>query len=150
LPDPTAWTWEAVGYIGCIWAGSGADSNLLLAGSGYGGGVFKSTDAGKHWSNITDNAPVGGIISINNISVSPYDKNKIYLGTAKGGIVRTTNGGITWQQEFIADSTESDVTYATEDSTKLYARSGKKIYCRHITGTTWAYHRKKERIFCNQ
>lgn len=37
---------------------------------------------------------------INSIAVHPTDENTIYLGFSKGGVFKTTNGGITWNPIF--------------------------------------------------
>lgn len=68
-----------------------------------GGGVWKSTDAGRSWANISDGS-FGG--SIGAVAVAPSDHNVIYVGqgsadirgnTSTGrGVYRSTDGGKTW------------------------------------------------------
>jgi hypothetical protein len=139
---------QASGYTWCVWAGAGADSNMLLAGTGgYGGGLFESMDGGGHWANITDNAPVGGMIGVMNIAVDPANVNNIYLGTNGAGIVASADGGTTWGQEFImlgaspapGDTTESPLVYITPDGSRLYATCGNELFTRLAAGAgSWA------------
>lgn len=76
--------------------------NLFYFGS-VGGGVWKTTDAGNTWANISDGF-FGG--SIGSVAVSEWDNNVIYVGqgeaTVRGnvsfghGIWKTTDAGKTW------------------------------------------------------
>ena len=55
-------------------------------------GLFESTDAGEHWSEIT--TPPEHVVSL---SVAPSDSRTMYAGTASMGAYRSTDGGNTWQ-----------------------------------------------------
>jgi photosystem II stability/assembly factor-like uncharacterized protein len=69
-----------------------------------GGGVWKTTDAGESWKNISDGFFDVG--SVGAVEVAPSDPNVIYAGTGSAGIrgnvstgrgvYRTTDGGRTW------------------------------------------------------
>lgn len=54
--------------------------------------VWKSTDFGETWVNITGNIPLG---PVNVIKEDPVDKNILYVGTDLGVYV-STDGGKTW------------------------------------------------------
>jgi photosystem II stability/assembly factor-like uncharacterized protein len=85
-------------------AGDPRDPATFYFGS-TGGGVWKTTDAGQYWVNISDGffkrASVGGI------AVSPSDPNVIYVGmgeaTIRGnvshgdGVYGSTDAGRTWK-----------------------------------------------------
>jgi photosystem II stability/assembly factor-like uncharacterized protein len=77
--------------------------NTFYMGS-TGGGVWKTTDAGHTWVNISDGQiPLG---SMGAIEVSLYDPNVIYAGTGSSkirsnvsigrGIYKSTDAGKTW------------------------------------------------------
>lgn len=78
--------------------------NLYYFGAA-GGGIFKTTDGGRSWENISDGY-FGG--SIGSIAVSEWDNNVIYAGggevTVRGnvsygyGVWKSTDAGKTWQQ----------------------------------------------------
>jgi len=78
-------------------------ANLFYMGS-TGGGVWKTTDAGNTWENISDGF-FGG--SVGSIAVSAWDNNVIYVGngekTVRGnvssgdGIWKSVDAGKTWK-----------------------------------------------------
>lgn len=86
------------------------DTKTYYMGSA-GGGVFKTTDAGKNWQNITDGF-FGG--SIGAVAVAPSDPNIIYVGggektwrgnvSSGSGMWKSTDAGKTWSFHGLADS----------------------------------------------
>ena len=58
------------------------------------GHVFKTTDAGEHWTNISGNLPDN---PVNSITLDPSYPNTLYAATDVGPFV-TYNGGATWSQ----------------------------------------------------
>lgn len=84
-------------------AGVSDNPNLYYIGA-TGGGVWRTTDAGNSWHNISDGY-FGG--SIGAIAVSEYDNNVIYVGggevTVRGnvsygyGMWKSTDAGKTWK-----------------------------------------------------
>jgi photosystem II stability/assembly factor-like uncharacterized protein len=72
---------------------------------GVGGGVWKTTDGGENWTNVTDGQV--NTASVGAIAVAPSDPNVIYVGmgehairgvmTSHGdGIYKSTDAGRTW------------------------------------------------------
>ena len=86
-------------------AGVPDEPYLFYMGS-TGGGVFKTTDAGVTWTNITDGQIQ--VSSIGAIAVAPSDENVIYVGTGSAeprgntspgrGMYRSTDAGKTWEE----------------------------------------------------
>ncbi|MGH7451721.1 MAG: hypothetical protein ACRENG_10275, partial [bacterium] len=67
---------------------------VYLTYSGYGmPHVFKSTDAGRSWADITNNLPD---VPANTIQVHPQQPSLFFLGTDIG-VFLSENGGQTWQ-----------------------------------------------------
>jgi photosystem II stability/assembly factor-like uncharacterized protein len=106
---------QSVSSIGSI-AVAPSDSNVIYVGTGeacirgnisFGDGVYKSTDAGKTWTNVglKDTRHIGSVI------VHPNDPDTAYvaaLGHAYGanaerGIFRTRDGGKTWEKVLYLD-----------------------------------------------
>ena len=76
-----------------------------------GGGVWKTTDGGSNWKNITDKY-FGG--TIGSVAVAPSDESIIYVGEGEntmrgnvaeglGGIWRSTDGGRSWNNLGLKD-----------------------------------------------
>lgn len=129
------------------------DSHIMYAGTN-GGGVYKSTDSGRHWENIsrsTLNARAGQnwidpyIKGNSAICVDPDNHNTVYVGTGylgQGNLFRSLNGGMTWNSSnteewyglhsttaailtVLCDDGNSDyVWFGTEGEGILYADDG--------------------------
>ena len=127
--------WRSIGpYIGgrvVTVTGVSQDPNLFYAGA-VGGGVWRSTDNGVEWKNITDGKLPGPSSSIGAIAVAPSDPKILYAGTGEtdirsdvipgDGIFKSTDAGNTWQyaglreshstSAIIVDPKNPDVVYA--------------------------------------
>lgn len=78
------------------------DPSILIAGS-VGGGLWRSTTAGAHWSRVNDFLPNLAICSL---AIDPRNHLVLYAGTGEGffnadaidgaGIFKSTDGGLTW------------------------------------------------------
>ncbi|HEX8181714.1 MAG TPA: hypothetical protein VF525_19395 [Pyrinomonadaceae bacterium] len=70
-----------------------------LESGGAGSGIFKSTDGGDTWNEIT-RAPglPRGLIGISGITVSPANPDRLWaiIEAEEGGVFRSDNGGRTW------------------------------------------------------
>ena len=71
-----------------------------LSSGGPGGGLFKSTDGGQRWSDLSRNAglpkPIWGKVGV---SVSGADSNRVYaiVEAGEGGVFLSDDGGGTWK-----------------------------------------------------
>ncbi|HEX8456867.1 MAG TPA: hypothetical protein VF656_06075 [Pyrinomonadaceae bacterium] len=110
-------TWEKILYRGNK-AGAidltfdPTNANILYAGfwevlrtpwslesGGAGGGLFKSTDGGDTWTDITRNAGLPrALVGKVGITVSPVNPERIWaiVEAEDGGVFRSDNGGQTW------------------------------------------------------
>jgi photosystem II stability/assembly factor-like uncharacterized protein len=126
---------QSISSIGAI-AVADSDPNVLYAGSGeaclrgnisYGDGVYKSTDAGRTWTNVglKDSRHIGAVI------IDPRNPDIVLvaaLGHAWGpnaerGVFRTADGGKTWQKVLYKDENTGaiDVVFDPKNSSIVYA-----------------------------
>lgn len=80
------------------------NASIAYAGSAN-GGVWKTTNMGQSWKPLTDNLLS---LAIGALAIDPKEPNTLYAGTGElsegvgsyygSGIIRTTDGGLTWKQ----------------------------------------------------
>ncbi len=116
-----------------------ASENTWFAGS-VGGGIWKTTDAGLSWTELTSNLPN---IAISSLAQSTSNPNVLYAGTGErifaffrtgsgNGILKSIDGGTTWEflpstasAEFenigriIVDPSDENVLLATTSAYRL-------------------------------
>ena len=71
-----------------------------LESGGEGSALWKSTDAGDNWTNISKNEGLpGGLWGKNAVTVSPLNSNRIWaiIENNKGGVYRSDDAGKTWK-----------------------------------------------------
>ncbi len=108
-----------------IWVGTGERANRQS--SGWGNGVYRSTDGGRSWHNLglRDSRHIG------RIAIDPTDSDIVFVAAmghlwgpnAERGLYRTTDGGRSWEQVlFIDDDTGVvDVAIDPDDPSIVYA-----------------------------
>jgi photosystem II stability/assembly factor-like uncharacterized protein len=110
-----------------VYVGSGEPNNRQSAS--FGAGVFKSTDAGKTWTNMG----LKETQSIARVVVHPKDPNIVYVAAighlfgpnAERGLYKTVDGGKTWTNtKFVDQDTGfTDVVIDPVNPNTLYAAS---------------------------
>ena len=86
-------------------AGVASQPNVFYMGA-TGGGVWKTTDGGNTWNNISDG--YFNTTGIGDITVAPSDPNIIYVGTGESpvrgvktshgdGLYKSVDAGKTWK-----------------------------------------------------
>ena len=114
-----------------------------MSSGGPGSGLFKSTDGGETWKEITRNPGMpSGVVGRIGVSVSGANSNRVYalVENAKGGLYRSDDAGGTWalinesrdiqQRAFYythvhADPKNQDVVYMQNTSTYRSRDGGK-------------------------
>ena len=100
-----------------------------LESGGEGSALWKSTDGGDNWTNISTNKGLPkGIWGIVGVTVSPVNSNRVYaiIENDKGGVYRSDDGGETWNHvnderklrqrawyysKIYADTKDEDIVY---------------------------------------
>lgn len=114
-------------------AGAPGRANLFYMGA-VDGGIWKSTDYGLSWQNISDGKLPSGSNSIGAIAVAPSNTRIIYAGTGESdirgnvitgdGMYKSTDAGESWQYAGLRDThTISAIVVDPRDPNTLYASS---------------------------
>ncbi|MDZ7630746.1 MAG: hypothetical protein U5K74_05135 [Gemmatimonadaceae bacterium] len=108
-----------------IWLGTGEATNRQS--SGWGDGVYKSTDGGASWANVG----LRTTARIARIAVDPANSDVVYVASpghlwgpnAERGLFKTTDGGRSWQSILARDENTGavDVAIDPSDSRIIYA-----------------------------
>jgi len=124
------------------------------------GGLFKSTDAGQHWSRIDTDLPQ---LSVWDIEVAPGDSQTIYTAVSSeydhtlqteysGGVYKSSNGGTSWVKMNTGFGSEENldvlsIAISPANTQTLYAAtsdapyhdrsSGRGIFKSTDGGTSW-------------
>jgi len=120
-------------------------TEFTMSSGGAGSGLFKSTDGGDTWTEITRNPglPVGLIGRIG-VAVSPVNAHRVYalVENANGGLFKSDDAGATWslvtdnrnvrQRAFYythvaADTKDADVVYMLNTSAFRSTDQGKTM-----------------------
>lgn len=118
------------------------DLDVLLCGSDQASGIFRSTDGGQSWSNMTD------VLGLPNLGVRqflahPSDPNLIFAavgnsnllsltyGVTGSGLLFTTDGGLTWKMlsslQMEHDKVIRRMVWGVNEPNIMYAVNGEQI-----------------------
>ena len=121
-----------------------------------GGGVWKTTDAGTTWQNISDG--YFNTTGIGAITVAPSDQNVVYVGTGESpvrgvktshgdGVYKSTDAGETWTHmgleptrhisRIIVDPNDPDRVYVAAQGNPWGPNAERGIYLSEDGGETW-------------
>ena len=129
-----------------------------MSSGGPGSGMFKSTDGGDTWTEITRNPgmPESGVVGKIGLAVSSADSERVYalFEHADGGLFRSDDGGDTWelvnderrirQRAFyythvFADHYDPDVVYV-QNTSLFHSTDGGETYEVINNGTHGDFH----------
>lgn len=102
-------------------------------------GLYKSTDNGDSWTEITG----GNISDVNasfgwyfgNVRVHPNDPNEVYVLGQQ--LYRTTNGGFSWLGEYSMHVDHHSMEYSRNNTDFILAGNDGGVYLSENGGTNW-------------
>ncbi len=155
LPDAQIWSFA-------LDKSSPLHARTLYAAS-YGNGIYKTTDGGKHWTQINKGLGVNGNLQVRKIVIDPNDANILYAGieakqieegnsnsTIQGGLFKSTDAGKHWHRidnpsqitvwDILVDPENSQIIYTAVKSD--YDHSKEETYAGGVyksvdAGETW-------------
>lgn len=121
--------------------------NVYPPSNGPGSGLYKSTDGGKTWTQLTGHGFPSGVLGHIGISISPSNHNRVYTivdtnEDRTGGVYRSDDGGATWTHtdndgriwkrgwyfgQITADPKNPDEVYVMNTSTYRSTDAGKSF-----------------------
>lgn len=111
-----------------------------LESGGEGSAMYKSTDGGETWKNISANEGLPkGLWGISGVTVSPVNSNRVYamVENDNGGVYRSDDAGLTWKKMNEDRSLRQRAWYYT----KIYAdtKDVDMVYVMNVS-----YHKSKD------
>ncbi len=137
-------------------AGVASNPNLFYMG-GVDGGVWRSTDYGNVWTNITDGGFPSASDSIGALAVAASDPNVIYAGTGESdiranfvtgdGVYRSSDAGKTWRyaglrdthtiSALVVDPRNPNIVYASSMGHVFTPNAQRGVFKSIDGGATW-------------
>ena len=113
------------------------------------GGVWKTTNGGQTWSQLTDLSIPN--IAVNSLAIDPASPQTLYAGTGEGyfngdrvrgaGIFKSTTGGATWARLSSTATPDFyyviDIVVSPRNSNRIYAATRTGVWRTTNGGNTW-------------
>ncbi len=120
------------------------NANIIYVGAPA-GGLWKSTDAGVHWTPLTDHLPQ---IGVSGIAIDPNNSNIIYISTGDDdagdsysvGVFKSTDGGATWNPTGNISgvpNSSNEIVIDPTNSNKVWIATRGGLFLSIDSGTTW-------------
>ncbi|MDP4219743.1 MAG: T9SS type A sorting domain-containing protein [Bacteroidota bacterium] len=140
-------TWKSIGHLV---AGNDEFKSLALAPSNdnviYAGTyikLFKTTNGGSSWQDITAGSPTGDTAALTYIAVSPTDPQKVWLTfsgfTDHKHVYTSSNGGISWTNitGTLPNVPVNTIIYESGSNDGIYIGTDIGVFYRDKTMTDW-------------
>lgn len=155
LVGPTSSDYSDLGVVNAV-AVHPSNLNVMYAGT-TAGGMFKTTNGGATWYNITDNLNYPGL-GVSSILIDPDDADHIIFGSGAhrhgmvfaygAGIFESYDAGATWSRILLPPTNTSNgyadyfirkIIYKPTSNDTLYAVSLDKMYRLVRNSGTWSH-----------
>lgn len=110
-------------------------SGYVYTGSTYNPVVYRSTDGGASWTDVTPAASAGEYYSYS-VAVSPVDQNLV-LFASYYNVYRSTDGGNSWTKVTNYQYYNYSMRFSASDPNLVFAGGSSSIYRSTNAGLTW-------------
>lgn len=94
--------------------------------------VYKSEDCLRGFSQVYfDNDP---LVSVNSVAIDHYDSNKVFIGTSRGEVIKSSDKGKSWQTVLRTKSDVVKILLNPADSRIVFAGTESKGLFRSVDG----------------
>jgi photosystem II stability/assembly factor-like uncharacterized protein len=108
--------------------------DIYAGGTGFPGGVYRSTDDGSNWTFANNGLPGNSYDYIISLAAIGTD---LYMGTLDSGVYRSTDSGASWTAENTGLSNASVNSLANIGTTLFAGTMGDGIYRSVNNGASW-------------
>jgi photosystem II stability/assembly factor-like uncharacterized protein len=125
-----------------------SNANILFCGSET-GEVYRSSDGGDNWSNVSLNDPLNG--GIRSVEIHPTDPNTVYIGSGNY-VYKSTDGGANWTDVLYAWGLRAyEILIIPSSPNTVLAATDKGLYRSTDGGQNWTqlYTEKAWDLKCN-
>lgn len=112
-----------------------ANENIIYVSS-PGGGIWKTTDAGKTWNPLIDFVN-SGWMNVFHLCLDPNDANTIYASLSSGGVLKSTNAGATWVTTGTGPSNSRQVKVFQGNSSLVFCAATNGLWRSVNGGAVW-------------
>ncbi len=113
--------------------------------SGSDGAVWRTSDNGSNWTQLSalpSSSGVGSIAGVNvtSIEIDPNDSSVYYIGTESNGLFYTYDDGTTWQRpedDRVRSGEVLDIEVSADNICTLYALKSDRILKSNTCGREW-------------
>ncbi|HEV7887291.1 MAG TPA: hypothetical protein VGO92_07005, partial [Acidimicrobiales bacterium] len=118
--------------------------DIVFAGAA-GGGVWRTADAGDHWTPIGDTLPT---MAVGAVALDPNDPHTVFVGTGESntggdniygsGVYRSHDDGGTWERVAQNIASEATVAHIEVSGDRVFVASSKGLWRSDDKGDTYA------------
>jgi photosystem II stability/assembly factor-like uncharacterized protein len=104
------------------------NENAIYVSNNY-EGLFKSTNGGLSWANITNNIPPREYLSISGLAINPDNPQNLIVSSNPNGIFQSHNGGDSWEtlnEEIDTSIFAGQLAFYPGDTSKIIFASGNR------------------------